>query len=132
MPMLDLHAATQAWRLCPVAGAVPPPCDKLACAVAGTEILLWGGFGPVEAAYREEPEEEEEGHPYLSLGWFGDLYALDTTTLTCRKVHTTGTPPTPRAAHAMCCTGQQMWVFGGRDCAGRQNDLHQLDLGMPQ
>ena len=43
-------------------------------------------------------------------------------------VPTRGNLPTPRAAHSMVLLGDDAYVFGGRDCHGRNNDLYRLNL----
>lgn len=136
MARWDPSAASGLWTEVALSGAVPPACDKLSCAVSGGRLLLWGGFGPVggeeDMAAASPGAEQEEEQAFLNLGWFGDLFAVDTATGLCTKVSTEGPRPTPRAAHAICCTDSPsrcLWLFGGKDMSGRQNDLHRLDLG---
>eukprot|EP00911_Craspedida_sp_UC1_P002073 UC1_evm4s1599 len=116
----------QTWTPLELSGDRLPACDKLASAVSGNIIYLWGGFGPVGG---EDSIAATDDDPFLNIGWFSELYAIDTTRATCTRLATTGEAPSPRAAHAMVCLGNKMlYIFGGKDSTGRQNDLYALDL----
>ena len=41
---------------------------------------------------------------------------------------TSGTPPSPRAAHSVAVLGDMAYVFGGRHLDNRLNDLYSLNL----
>ena len=51
----------------------------------------------------------------------------NTATRACRKVKQGGFAPTARCAYGMCTFGKEVVIFGGRDAAGRCNDVHVLD-----
>ena len=46
-----------------------------------------------------------------------------------QPMHKNACTLTPRAAHTMCSIGEQLIIFGGRDCDSRVNDLHFYDTG---
>lgn len=104
---------------------MPSPRDKLGCAVVGTKVYLFGGFGPTDAPQEIEGEESQPGA--ANFTWFGDLYEIDTATLRSRRLNPTGEGPSARAAHSMCAVGSNVIICGGKDRAGRRNDVFIYD-----
>lgn len=60
--------------------------------------------------------------------WLNELISYDISCGAWRYERATGTPPSPRAAHAAVQLGTKVYIFGGRSGTTRLNDLHVLDL----
>jgi hypothetical protein len=97
----------------------PPPCVAPAAAAAavGEGIYLFGGRTAIA----------------MEQGVLGDLYRLDTSTLTWTKAWTRPTDsadddaPAPRSYHAAASLAGKFYVFGGCGPSGRLNDLWSFD-----
>ncbi|ESN98682.1 hypothetical protein HELRODRAFT_185029 [Helobdella robusta] len=149
----DLHlynTTTNLWKRIDLPSG-PTPRDKMATTVVGSNIYIFGGFGPyckaqVENAINkenveeeeDEEEEEEEEEPLddsnilddesAKFGWFDDLYIFNTEiNMWIQPVQMNLACPSPRAAHSMSATSRGVIIFGGRDKHGRNNDLHIYD-----
>ena len=144
-----LDCRTWTWAACVPNEHAPTPRDKLSAVAFGDRVLIFGGFGPQDAAAagsdssegeeeaaadEEADEEEEEGGEdageAASFTWFNDLRVLqcESGAWAWSAPVTQGEAPSARAAHGAAAVGGQMLVFGGRDAGGRTNDTHQLDV----
>lgn len=126
----------------------PSPRDKAAMVTVQDEVFLFGGFcpniqasGPPETAdiVQEDDGDEDcedvveedvrQGQVAMTMGWSDELwrYCLNKSAweLVTNKGEAT---PSARAAHAMSATTEYLYVMGGRDFEGRQNDLWRFDL----
>lgn len=121
-----------------VAGTPPLRADKLvAWPHRNTnKVYVFGGFGPLpddKAVYPKQLSHVVDqytvqfGRRHVR-GWNNQLAALDVATLAWEWPRQTGTLPEPRAAHTAVCSGDDVFIFGGRYLESRRNDLYHLDL----
>ena len=61
-------------------------------------------------------------------GWNNQVCVFDLATSRWRNPCCRGAVPSPRAAHTAARVGHHVYVFGGRHCNKRLNDLYQLNL----
>ncbi|XP_014788070.1 kelch domain-containing protein 1 [Octopus bimaculoides] len=136
------------WSLLSTSGTVPSPRDKVSCVAAGKNIYYFGGFGPKMSEDNEDEEEEAEDdkdadeeasseeeeedglqQKGVEFKWFDDLYIFNTETdVWSQPMHMNLAVPSARAASTMCVLGRDIIIFGGRDCKGRQNDVHTYNI----
>lgn len=131
---LDLKTMT--WQLITPNGQVPAPRDKAAGFCHEERLFFFGGFGP---PIREPMGmwlyehgtfvmDEDTLQNRESRGWNNQLLVFDPKNNTWSNPRYQGEPPSPRAAHAMTKIGDKVWLFGGRHCDTRTDELHCLDL----
>ena len=76
------------------AATIPPSSAGSRCTAVGTTIYSYGGQG-------------KDG------GCLDEVYALDTNTVTWRKVNVRDKKPAPRASCGLCSTEGRLLMFGG-------------------
>ena len=76
------------------AGSIPPTSEGSRCTALGTTIYSYGGLN-------------------RDVGYLDELYALDTNTVTWRKVNVGDKKPAPRRNCGLCSTEGRLIVFGG-------------------
>lgn len=136
---------TSTWSTLEGVGNAPSPRDKLASVAVGKCIYYFGGFGPKVVKEGEEEVEEEPGSEEEEISsdeedlelqqkgvefkWFDDFYIFDTETNTwSQPMHMNLTIPSARAAMTMCAYERDIFIFGGRDCEKRRNDVHVYNI----
>ncbi|XP_013400168.1 kelch domain-containing protein 2-like [Lingula anatina] len=107
----------------------PSPRDKLSMWEYGNSLYVFGGFGPPLEGYLKEhgiwiPDESSSSY----RGWNNQLLDFDLKTRMWSNPKCSGPVPSPRAAHAATRVGNKVYLFGGRHCSQRLNDLHCLNL----
>ncbi|KAG8465232.1 hypothetical protein KFE25_012595 [Diacronema lutheri] len=145
--VLDVQSST--WTHAGLNGELLSARDKLAAAAYHGRVYFHGGFGvlPEEEAEEEEAAEEAEATggeakgahaatrgPAVTMGWHDDLHEYEVERQRVRRLQPLGARPTARAAHSLVAldVGAEgaLFLFGGRTCAGRCNELWKLDLGL--
>jgi len=58
---------------------------------------------------------------------YGDLFCIDLSNNSCKKLQPTGDVPTKRAAHSSCSYKQHLYVFGGLTSQGVSSDLYKYN-----
>lgn len=107
---------TLQWRIPKdVKGDRPLSRSNHRVAVLGTKMYLFGGI---------------RGGADGNLDDLNDLYVLETTTLTWRKIEGSGPPPAPRSGHLMAGVGNKLYVFGGGSGTGSSHrwDVKHTDI----
>eukprot|EP01119_Soliformovum_irregulare_P001044 TRINITY_DN10789_c0_g1_i1.p1 TRINITY_DN10789_c0_g1~~TRINITY_DN10789_c0_g1_i1.p1 ORF type:complete len:464 (+),score=54.88 TRINITY_DN10789_c0_g1_i1:65-1456(+) len=99
LAVLDTEKLT--WTYPETHGTAPIPRTNHAAAAVGDKMYIYGGnYTPVGTADEE----------YTVLG---DLFVLNTTTMTWSEPTTYGTHPGPRTAHTLLAVGSTLYLFGG-------------------
>lgn len=105
------HLATKSWEKVQVNGDIPSPRTGHSCIVAQNRLWIYGGEG--------------DSHGMNARDCFGDLYTLDLTTHTWKRMHVMSSSrnesmkmvflPAPRRGHSALYDQKrsQMIVFGG-------------------
>lgn len=81
-----------------VKGDVPPSRSNHRVVLLGKKMYMFGGI---------------RGGDDGILDDLNDMYVLDTTTLTWKKIQGKGSIPGPRSGHTMAAVGNKIIVFGG-------------------
>lgn len=107
----------------------PSPRDKHAAWEYDGKLWTFGGFGPPCDGYLSEygsflPDSVVQP----PRGWNNQMHCFDPDTSAWSSVDIQGCSPSPRAAHAVACLGEKMWLFGGRTGVVRLNDLFEFHL----
>ena len=107
----SLNTALKNWREVDVVGSKPSARHAHSVAVLdATTPIVFGGLGNNDQV-------------------LGDAFAFDSTSKTWSAVSTTG-GPSPRHGHAAVAIGPAMFVFGGRDAAGKAlSDVWKYESG---
>ncbi|KAL5008731.1 hypothetical protein ScPMuIL_014312 [Solemya velum] len=119
------------WEELIANGPLPSPRDKFAMWSHNNKFYCFGGFGPSIHNYLcDHGDYISDPTTYLTQerGWNNQLLVFDTTTESWTNPRTTSGPPCPRAAHAAAKVGTQVYIFGGRHCETRMNDIHCINL----
>jgi len=97
----------------PVPSSDTAPCPRTIHNVARNDqaLYVWGGGA--------------QGSEAVSCT---DTFSLDLVTLKWNKLTTSGTPPSPRHGHVLCCTDEMLYVHGGMSGEDFYNDMYSLDL----
>jgi len=133
-----LDLLTWVWTKLEPEGEPPLRCDKTACWSYKDKVYMFGGFGPPpslskldkQGSLYEFVEDPSTVMAYggYTRGWSNQLVVYNRTTNRWEWPHTTGVPPSPRAAHSATQVGSNAYIFGGRHMETRLNDLYCLDL----
>lgn len=133
-----LDLLTWVWVKLEPEGEPPLRCDKTACWSYEDKVYMFGGFGPPPSIRKLETQRNlyqfvEDPSTVLAYGgytrgWSNQLVVYNRTFNRWEWPHTTGTAPSPRAAHSATQVGSMAYVFGGRHMETRLNDLHCLDM----
>lgn len=113
MHVLDISAGGRLlrWYQPPIKGTPPGPCNMHSADYVpnNREVYVFRGGN---------------GREYLN-----DLHALNVTTMTWRRVATTGEIPQQRANHSSAMLEEtcELFIFGGWNGTERLNDIHILD-----
>lgn len=103
------------------------PRDKFAAWDHQDKLYVFGGYGPdVDQYLHGIGEFFWDAFPHC--GWNNQLLEFDPSSSHWSLVHSSGSIPSPRAAHGTAKLGRQVYVFGGRHDATRLNDLYVLDM----
>jgi len=153
--MFVFNTSTKKWRELKAPNC-PSPRDKSLAISVGSQIYLFGGFGPVNedeilpagnplpddsegdsSEYEDVADDEVQvmrGQNGANFTWSNQLFVFDTVKETWSLIKPCGTDlPSPRAAHCLEYIKDKAgngWlvVFGGRDCESRQNDMWKYSL----
>lgn len=131
---LDLSNPNASWSLIESPG--PHPRDKAGLVSFGSDLYLFGGFGPLPEdledpfadANNDEEEDDEEDGPSTKFTWFSELWRFDTAGLQWARLPVTGEVPPPRAAFGFVANPQGLFIVGGRDSEGRTNAVFKIDF----
>lgn len=131
---LDLE--TYVWTKLSPSGEPPLRCDKTAVWTHRDKVYIFGGFGPPPTTSQEMKmgnlfefcDDPQSSQSIYNRGWSNQLVCYNTSTDTWEWPVTSGTAPSPRAAHSVARVGDTAYVFGGRHLDTRLNDLYSLNL----
>ncbi|XP_023654060.1 kelch domain-containing protein 1-like isoform X1 [Paramormyrops kingsleyae] len=112
----------------------PTPRDKHSCWVYKDSIIYFGGYGckQIRDVHPNSFTIDEASWAVIGnalfrfWGWNNEVHVYDPCSNTWTEPHTTGSSPTPRAAHASATLGSRGYVCGGME--NMMMDLHYLDL----
>jgi hypothetical protein len=115
-----LDTETWTWSVPGITGTGPPPlayhsADLVVTRTAGVRRLIYvfGGVTPVMGP--DGPAQGPDGPLVHALGSVHVLDVTDPATATWATPPVTGVGPSPRAWHASCASGSEIFVFGGSE-----------------
>lgn len=139
---LDLE--TFIWSKLTPSGEPPLKCDKTACWSFKDKVYIFGGFGPPPVNSQNYPSlnsikhkslfdfcedpSTNSGMGHYMRGWSNQLVCYNSSNNSWEWPVTSGSAPSPRAAHSVAVVGDMAYVFGGRHLDNRLNDLYSLNL----
>lgn len=105
----------------------PGKKDKCGMVEHAGKICIFGGYG-----YLTDHQEKNKlfsREPFGFLCWTNEIHLYDPVIRKWSVPQCTGTPPAPCAAFSFNKIDQQrVLLFGGRQCAGRVNEVHILNM----
>ncbi|KAK2152233.1 hypothetical protein LSH36_334g00012 [Paralvinella palmiformis] len=125
---LDLN--TLVWELLDNADMKhPSPRDKFMYWVHEEKFYIFGGFGVPTCDFLSEHGSFVCDDSIQNVrGWNNQLFVYDTKLGLWSNPKCKGSVPSPRAAGATVCIRNMVYLFGGRHCDRRLNDLYVLDI----
>lgn len=114
----------------------PIPSDKNVCWSYEDKFYIFGGYGwsqiehQLDILARQRDFQLAPDHRWPKFGWNNQLveYVARENTWRWPSYSGTGKCPSARAAHSGALMGDKFYLFGGRDCNERLNDLYTLDM----
>lgn len=104
------------------------PRDKFAAWDHQDKLYVFGGYGPDIVHYLHGTVGEFFWDTFPHSGWNNQLLEFDPSSSSWSLVQSSGSVPSPRAAHGAAKLDRRVFVFGGRHDATRLNDLYVLHM----
>lgn len=113
---------------------MPIKCDKCVSWTYDGKFYIFGGYGWSQIEHmlhlldRQKDLQLAPDSRWPRFGWNNQLVEYDPKDDTWRWPSYKGKCPSARAAHSGALIGDTYYIFGGRDCQERLNDMYTFDM----